>query len=142
MTTPAYTAEDHYRFGIQAAQARDLETAKHEFSTALGLDPDHVEARYKLGWVYGSQGELALALSEFQRVIELDPAHVEAHHNLGALLLQQAAQQAGAGGTLDLAVLQEAQAAFEAILKVEPYDQRAFALLRLIQNALQRYQGA
>lgn len=135
------TAEQRYRFGVQAAQAGDLETAAAEFREALALDPDHAEAHYKLGWVLGSLGDLEQALVEFRQVLHLNPDHVEANHNLGAMLLQKAQVEAEESGELAFSLLQEAQAAFKAVLEVEPYDQRAYALLSLIQKAIQRYES-
>ena len=142
MTETVYTAEDRYRFGVAAAQAGDLETAAEEFRDALALDPDHAEARYKLGWVLGSQGDVEQALGEFRQVIQAHPNHVEAHHNLGAMLLQKAQLEAGESGSLQISLLEEAKAAFKSILEVDPYDQRAYALLSLIQKAIRRHQEA
>jgi len=140
MTETAYTAEQRYQFGVQAAQAGDLETAAAEFRGALEIDPHHAEAHYKLGWVLGSFGDLDQALAEFRQTLQINPEHVEANHNLGALLLQKAQVEATESGELALDLMQEAKAAFKAVLTVEPYDQRAYALLSLIQKAIQRYE--
>lgn len=139
MTETPYTAETHYRFGVQAAQADDLEAAASEFRAALSLEPNHAEAHYKLGWVLGSQGDIQQALAELRQAIRLRPDHIEAHHNLGALLLQKAQLDAGESGVMEIGLLEEAKAAFEAVLQVESYDQRAYALLSLVRKAIQRY---
>ncbi len=140
MTQP--TANQQYNSGVAAVQAGDLETATQAFRAALSEDPSFTEARYKLSWTLASQGYLDLAIPQLRVVIDQDPSHLEAHYNLGALLLQKAQLEAPIEGNLEPSILEEAKQAFEKVLSLSPYDQKAFSLLNLIRSALQGCQNS
>jgi tetratricopeptide (TPR) repeat protein len=138
MSQTPFTLENHYQLGITAAQAGDFETAIEEFRTVIDLDPAHIEVRYKLAWALGSIGEVDQALEHFRWVIDRDPDHKMAHYNLGACLLQKA--QLEEDRSIHLCCLEEAKSEFQAVLRLDPEDQQAYALVILIQKALHRYQ--
>jgi tetratricopeptide (TPR) repeat protein len=129
-----------YQEGIQAVQAGDLERAMQAFRQVLESDPTHTEARYKLAWVLGMSGYLDPALAELEQVLAADPNHQEAHYNQGALLLQKAQLEAGMDGQMDIPTLQQAEAAFQAVMRLDPSDQRAYAFLNLVRRAIRNYQ--
>ncbi len=129
-----------YQEGIQAVQAGDFERAAQAFRRVLAAHPNHTEARYKLAWVLGMSGYLDPALAELERVLAVDPTHRDAHYNRGALLLQKAQLEAEMDGQMDIATLQQAEAAFQAVMQLDPYDQRAYAFLQLVKRAIRNYQ--
>ncbi len=137
------TSTDHYQLGLAAVQAGDFKTAMQELRTAVAQNPEFWEARYKLGWVLASQGFIDPAITELKIIVEHDPTHLEAHYNLGALLVQKAQLETSAddqaNDQIDLSLLQEAQQAFQTVLKLQPYDQKAYAFMSIIQTAIQRY---
>ncbi|MGY2727459.1 tetratricopeptide repeat protein [Thermostichus sp. OS-CIW-26] len=135
-------AHDSYQEGIAAVQAGDFQAAIQAFRQAVAADPTHTEARYKLAWVLGMSGYLDPALTELEAVLAADPNHVAAHYNRGALLLQKAQLEADEDGQIDLAVLQQAEAAFQTVMRLDPTDQRAFAFLNLVKRAIRNHQAS
>ncbi|MCF2972572.1 tetratricopeptide repeat protein [Synechococcus sp. Nb3U1] len=129
-----------YQDGIEAVQAGDFQAAIQAFRQVLASDPTHTEARYNLAWVLGMSGYLDPALAELEAVLAADPNHPEAHYNRGALLLQKAQLEAGMDGQMDIPTLQQAEAAFQAVMRLDPSDQRAYAFLNLVKRAIRNYQ--
>lgn len=125
-----------YQQGIQAAQMGDLQTAVAALQRVIAGDPDHIEARYKLGWALGSLGFLDPALREFEQVLQRDPQHREAAYNMGAILLQKAQLESEQPGTLDPQLLEQSAQYFEKVMAVDAFDQKAFAMLNLVKRAL------
>jgi tetratricopeptide (TPR) repeat protein len=132
-------ASDSYQEGIAAVQAGDFPAAIQAFRRAVAEDPTHTEARYKLAWVLGMSGYLDPALAELEAVVAADPGHVAAHYNRGALLLQKAQLEAEVEGQIDLEVLQQAEEAFQTVMRLDPTDQRAYAFLTLVRRAIRNY---
>jgi tetratricopeptide (TPR) repeat protein len=132
-------ASDSYQEGIAAVQAGDFPAAIQAFRRAVAEDPTHTEARYKLAWVLGVSGYLDPALAELEAVVAADPGHVAAHYNRGALLLQKAQLEAEVEGQIDLEVLQQAEEAFQTVMRLDPTDQRAYAFLTLVRRAIRNY---
>jgi tetratricopeptide (TPR) repeat protein len=128
------TAQDCYEQGIFQVQAGNIEAAIPLFRDAIARDPLHREAHYKLAWSLASVGYLDPALETLRHLLTLDPNHVNAYYNLGALLLQKA--QLEAEDHLDQALLQEAQSALKKVLRLDPYDAKAAALLQALEKAL------
>ena len=65
---------------------------------AIGLNPNHVDARTLLGYVeLEIRGDTAAAISEYRKVIELRPDSPDAHSNLAVAQKKQ--------GELDAAVV-------------------------------------
>ncbi|MDX2271436.1 MAG: tetratricopeptide repeat protein [Cyanobacteriota bacterium] len=128
-----------------AAQAGDWQTALWALREVLAADPHHLEARYRLGWVLGSLGQVEEAIQAFRQVLQADPHHLNANYNLGALRLQQAQLVDPEAEWVSAAVvesLQEAQQCFERVMQLSPDDQRAYAFLTIVRQALRRYQQA
>jgi tetratricopeptide (TPR) repeat protein len=132
-------ASDSYQEGIAAVQAGDFPAAIQAFRRAVAEDPTHTEARYKLAWVLGVSGYLDPALAELEAVVAADPGHAAAHYNRGALLLQKAQLEAEVEGQIDLEVLQQAEEAFQTVMRLDPTDQRAYAFLTLVRRAIRNY---
>jgi len=56
------------------------------YQTVLTLDPNHAEAHYYLGNLYGSNDDHEQALRCYRRALELKPQYADAARNLGATL--------------------------------------------------------
>ncbi|MEN9221440.1 MAG: tetratricopeptide repeat protein [Thermostichus sp. BF3_bins_97] len=132
--------QSSYQEGIEAVRAGDLPAAIQAFRQVLASDPTHTEARYKLAWVLGMSGYLDPALAELEAVLAADPNHASAHYNRGALLLQKAQLEAEMDGQMDLEILQQAEVAFQAVMRLDPTDQRAYAFLNLVKRAIRNHQ--
>lgn len=77
----------HLFLGIASLRLRDTEAAEVHIRRALGLVPDHIEARTLLGWLrLEVHGDYASAIEEYSRVVQLRPDSPEAHNNLGVAL--------------------------------------------------------
>ena len=57
-------------------------------SKAVALDPDHAEARFRLGLAYRDAGNPQPAIEELQAAVRLRPEHGDAHAALGIELAQ------------------------------------------------------
>lgn len=82
---------------------------------AVALTPNDEIARLNLAQALVDDKKLDQAITEYHRVIDLNPHHVQAWMNLAALLLQQGRKA-------------DADAALDAVLLVEPENERAQAL--------------
>src|SRR5579862_9186781 len=56
-STPVETTEDALHRGMQRARVFDWSSAVEAFRKAVALDPDNVEARFRLGWALWNQAE-------------------------------------------------------------------------------------
>jgi len=66
------TAEDHFYFGVERLNARDLEQARHHFSRALRLQPEGDHILYTLALCCGFAGDMDGAYENLKRAIDLD----------------------------------------------------------------------
>ena len=67
------TAEDHFNFGVERLNARDVELAKHHLGRALALQPDADHVLYTLALCCGFAGDGNGACENLKRAIDLDP---------------------------------------------------------------------
>jgi tetratricopeptide (TPR) repeat protein len=76
-------ADLHLFLGMSLLRLRDPQAAVLEIKRAIGIDPNHVEARTLLGYVeLEVRGDVDAALKEYNKVIELRPELPEAYSNL------------------------------------------------------------
>jgi spermidine synthase len=61
------------------------EEAIEHLETAVRLDPLDLDAKVKLGVLYGNAGMITLSEQLFQEIIEQDPRSIAAHNNLATL---------------------------------------------------------
>lgn len=74
----------HLFLGFASLRLRDVQEAETHIRRALGLAPDHVEARTLLGWIQMEvRRDYASAIEEYARVVKLRPEFPEAYNNLG-----------------------------------------------------------
>ena len=71
--TPISTAEDHFNYGVERLNARDVERARQHFDHALTLQPDADHVLYTMALCCGLAGDGAGAYENLKRAIELEP---------------------------------------------------------------------
>lgn len=81
---PNDAASYHLR-GIANFQRYEFRAATQDFSCAIQLVPDFVEAIFHRGIVYVVRGRYDSASEDFDRVIALQPDHAGAYYNRGRL---------------------------------------------------------
>jgi tetratricopeptide (TPR) repeat protein len=67
------TAEDHFNYGVERLNARDVELAKHHLGRALALQPEADHVLYTLALCCGLAGDGNGACENLKRAIDLDP---------------------------------------------------------------------
>ncbi|RME45479.1 MAG: tetratricopeptide repeat protein [Chloroflexi bacterium] len=78
-------AEAYHLRGIANFQNFEFRAAAHDFSRAIELRPDFVDAIFHRGIVRVVRGRYNDAIEDFNRVIELQPDHAAAYYNRGRL---------------------------------------------------------
>ncbi|OGS34058.1 MAG: hypothetical protein A2474_06205 [Elusimicrobia bacterium RIFOXYC2_FULL_34_12] len=90
------TAKQYYQKGVLYYDVGEYSNAIVEFSNALGIDPNYMDARtqmrdasiklinqlYKKGLDYLNEGKYKEAISQFEQVLESDPLHKESQQKL------------------------------------------------------------
>ena len=67
------TAEDHFNYGVERLNARELESAKHHLGRALDLQPEADHVLYTLALCCGFAGDGNGACENLKRAIDLEP---------------------------------------------------------------------
>jgi tetratricopeptide (TPR) repeat protein len=67
------TAEDHFNYGVERLNARDVELAKHHLGRALVLQPEADHVLYTLALCCGIAGDGNGACENLKRAIDLEP---------------------------------------------------------------------
>jgi tetratricopeptide (TPR) repeat protein len=67
------TAEDHFNYGVERLNARDVELAKHHLGRALTLQPDADHVLFTLALCCGLAGDGNGACENLKRAIDLEP---------------------------------------------------------------------
>lgn len=67
------TAEDHFNYGVERLNARELEIAKHHLGRALDLQPEADHVLYTLALCCGIAGDGNAACENLKRAIDLEP---------------------------------------------------------------------
>jgi tetratricopeptide (TPR) repeat protein len=71
--TPISTAEEHFNYGVERLNARDVERARQHFDRALTLQPDADHVLYTMALCCGLAGDGAGAYENLKRAIDLEP---------------------------------------------------------------------
>src|SRR5438093_10979420 len=76
-------ADLHLFLGITLLRLREPQAAEAAVKRALAVDPNHVEARTLLSWIYSEiHGDFDSAIEEYTKVLELRPDLAETYNNL------------------------------------------------------------
>ena len=67
------TAEDHFNYGVERLNARDVDLAKHHLGRALSMQPDADHVLYTLALCCGFAGDGNGACENLKRAIDLEP---------------------------------------------------------------------
>lgn len=67
------TAEDHFNYGVERLNARDMELARFHLDRALSLDPNADHIFYTMALSCGLAGDGNGACENLKRAIELEP---------------------------------------------------------------------
>jgi tetratricopeptide (TPR) repeat protein len=67
------TAEDHFNYGVERLNARDVEQARHHLSRALAMQPDADHVLYTIALCCGFAGDGTGACENLKRAIDLEP---------------------------------------------------------------------
>ncbi len=70
---PILTAEEHFNYGVERLNARDVERAKHHLGHALRMDPDADHILYTMALCCGLAGDGNGACENLKRAIDLEP---------------------------------------------------------------------
>jgi tetratricopeptide (TPR) repeat protein len=68
-----HTAEDHFNYGVERLNARDVERAKDHLGRALKLQPDAEHILYTIALCCGLAGDSIGACENLKRAIDLEP---------------------------------------------------------------------
>jgi len=71
--------------GIAYDKIKQHQKAIDDYSEAIRLKPDYVDALYNRALTYGKLEEYQLAIEDLNRVIKLKPDHAEAYHYRGVI---------------------------------------------------------
>src|SRR5579884_1211404 len=147
--------------GSALFSASKIAEAEQQFKKALNVDPHYTDARYNLASVEASAGKWDSAAADFKQVLEENPDYTKAQERLGQVYmlwgdglaksghddeavaryreaLHYLASDAQLHGRLGMAFarmdrLDESQAEFEAILRLDPNDVVAKQAIEAIQ---------
>ena len=67
------SAEDHFNYGVERLNARDVELARHHLGRALSLEPDGDHILYTMALCCGFAGDGNGACENLKRAIDLEP---------------------------------------------------------------------
>ena len=67
------TADDHFNYGVERLNVRDMAVARQHLSQALTLDPDGEHILFTLALCCGLAGDAAAACENLKRAIDLEP---------------------------------------------------------------------
>ncbi|HWE53427.1 MAG TPA: tetratricopeptide repeat protein [Bryobacteraceae bacterium] len=68
-----HTAEDHFNYGVERLNARDVDRAKDHLNRALKLQPDADHVLYTIALCCGLAGDSNGACENLKRAIDLEP---------------------------------------------------------------------
>ena len=85
--------EDFERLGDVHLGQGDFQSAKVQYEKALDMEPERVNARYKLGVIYLEAGAAQNAYDEFHRILDYNLDFAPAYEGMGRALLKMEREQ-------------------------------------------------
>jgi tetratricopeptide (TPR) repeat protein len=73
LETDFQNADDHFNYGVERLNARDIEKARHHLGRALAMKPDAEYIVYTMALCCGLSGDGSGACENLKRAIELEP---------------------------------------------------------------------
>ncbi len=90
LALPAAAGYDEiFERGRSAMRAQDFANAAEAFQQAVDLQPDEVDAWFRLGLARSANDEPDAAIAAYRKAAEMDPDHTKAHNNLGNVLFRR-----------------------------------------------------
>src|SRR3982750_2957698 len=119
-------AEEFFRRGQDAEKEGNHERAAEFYERALGENPDHEMAAFRLAVLYDRRAEDAKAIELYERVTTSPPVHLNALINLAVLYE-------------DNNHYDEAHRCLDAVLRTNPNHTRAKLYMRDVESARSMY---
>ena len=119
-------AEEFYKRGQEAEGTGQHEKAVEFYERALGENPDHEQAVFRLAVLYDRRADDAKAIELYERICTSEPVHLNALINL-ALLYE------------DNNHYDEAHRCLDAVLKTNPNHARARMYMKDVESARSMY---
>lgn len=146
----------HTEKGLARFEKGKVEEALKEYEEAIRAYPQLAAAHNNMGSALFALGRYEDAAASFKRAIEHDPKYAQAHLNLGLSLLK-IGREREANDSIIAAVqhyflagdehliagrLKEAEASYDALLRIDPNYALAHLRLGMVYNASRRYDEA
>jgi len=77
------SAEEWFKKGNEATEARDYEKAIRCFDRTVALEPNHLGGYRNMGCVFGMRSMWDEAIEPFKKALAMNPDDAQIHHNLG-----------------------------------------------------------
>jgi len=119
-------AEEYYRRGQDADKDGNHERAAEFYERALGENPDHEMAAFRLAVLYDRRAEDAKAIELYERVCTSPPVHLNALINLAVLYE-------------DNNHYDEAHRCLDAVLRTNPNHERARLFMKDVESARSQF---
>jgi DNA-directed RNA polymerase subunit alpha len=119
-------AEEYYRRALDAETQGQHEKAVEFYERALGENPDHESACFRLAVLYDRRAEDAKAIELYERICTSPPVHLNALLNLAVLYE-------------DNNHYDEAHRCLDAVLRTSPNHERARLYMRDVESARSMY---
>src|SRR3954471_9308145 len=119
-------AEEFFRRGQDAEKEGNHERAAEFYERALGENPDHETAAFRLAVLYDRRADDARAIELYERVCTSPPVHLNALINLAVLYE-------------DNNHYDEAHRCLDAVLKTNPNHERARMYMKDVESARSMY---
>ena len=77
------TAVEYYNRGLEYKNLGKYQLAIDNFSRAIKINPDYLDAYNDRGIAYKNLGNYQLAIDDYTRAIQINPDYVKAYYNRG-----------------------------------------------------------
>ncbi|MGY6529840.1 MAG: tetratricopeptide repeat protein [Cyanobacterium sp.] len=122
-------AQIFYNRGNELRDSQDYEEAIEQYSRAIELNPNYVDAYYNRGLTYADLKDFDRAIADYTQAITIDPEYLNAYNNRGVLYA-------------NLGDYERAIADYQKVLESDPNYVLAHNNLGVAYDSLERYQEA